>query len=599
MIGFKRHIASILLTLFIIVFMGGCSQEEFAFPKGTLRLCIGHTSKKADTRTAPLQLGKPLAEKFNLRVKRSEGQRVFYEGTFVDNLELNVGNYDITAYYGENVTIGKDTPYYEGMVTATIVENQATSVTIPCRVANALVSIIFGDNEENTRRFNKYYSDYGVSVRIGDNALSITRKDPESSIYFPAGSSPKLYFFGTLKEEGQFVSYELTSETLPTSFKAADHAIVTLSLPDPESALNVNISKVDMETVLLDETIPMSWLPIPTATAQHHYNDNSELVGTDIVFSNSYPGMQWKAVVMNEAGEEVRSVSGSGELLSVYDSSLEWTYLPSGDYKATFYLEDGGNYNKVGSRDFTVGKPELKISVGGYSSYTKYLEGDVDAANACDRKTIYSPSVKLNVSEGLLAKYGYSFTYTYAGATEQVPAGKNGYTVEAITNQAVSLTPYRLVANASFDGASASNYKDFYITGLPVTYTPPKEATGWKGSGTVSFLDSEVRLGLNTVTEGQSITNQDFAIPKSTKISFGYNVMVNTMWVGTVLTITLGDDELLRKDVGAGISIEEHPYTGTEVKTLTAAATKFECYNTYGAGQTYSCIRSLSLNYGK
>lgn len=594
-----------LLALVTMVLGGGCSQEDIdSLPKGTLHLNIGHTSQKAGTRANPFQLGKPLAEKFSLRVQRTTSQGIFYDGQFVEDLELPIGNYAITAYYGEDVAIGRDCPYYEGEAAALIEEDRSTSVTIPCRVANALVSVVFGADEEEKRRFDRHYEDYGVLVRVGDHSLAIPCDDAGSSIYFPAGSSPELYFYGTLKEEERFVSCELTSETLPETFAAADHAIVTLSLPDPESSTKVDITKVDVVTVALDETIPLSWLPVSTATAQHHYDDAGELVGTDIVFSNSYPGMQWKAVVTNADEEEVRSVSGSGELLSMYDSSSEWAYLPSGDYKATFYIEDGGYYNKVGSRDFTVGKPELKISVGGYSSYTKYLEGDVDAANKCDRKTIYSPSVKLNVSEELLAKHECSFTYTYAGATEQVPAGKNGYTVDAITNQAVSLSPYRLVANASFDGASASNYKDFYITGLPVSYTPPKEATGWKaGSEYVTFSDGEVKLGERGWLQAhynEYIYNNDFAVPHNTKVALDYSFMIHPATEGTTLTITVGEDVILSiREEGGLANSSDYPHTGTNEVDLSGDAVEIKCLNSYGGSATYTSIYSLALKYKK
>lgn len=604
MIKTTRHSLTILIALVMGAVMGGCSPEDLSsLASGTLHLSIGHAATKTETRATPTQIGKPLAEKFNLKIQRSGGDYPAYEGKFVGDVILNVGTYDITAYYGNNVALGKNTPYYEGVATAVIEEDQSTSVTIPCRVANALVSVVFGRNEVEEARFDRFYEDYGVAVRVGEHSLSLPYDEVKScSVYFPAGSKPVLLFYGTLKETGERVWCELSSTALPETFKAADHAIVTLNLPDPESALNVDISKVEVVTAMLEETIPLSWLPISTATAAHHYDAQGVLVGTDVTFSNSYPGMQWKAVVTNAAGQEVRSIAGKGELVSAYNSSSAWPYLPMGDYKATFYLEDDGNYNKVGSRDFNVGQPELKLTLGGYTSYTKYLEGDVDAANKCDRKTVYDISVALNVSEALLAKFPYTFSFQYASmAVENVTKGKNNFKRTApITGQAANISPYRLRANASFDGVTASENRDFYITGLPVTYTPPKESTGWRGSGTVSFDESEVKLGQNTVTEGQSIANQDFAIPKSTKVSFTHSIGVTTMWVGTTLTITLGDDELFKEEVGAdGILPQEYPYNGTVIKTLTAAATRLECYNTYGAGQTYACIRSLSLKYGK
>lgn len=586
--------------------MGACSQEEIdTLANGTLRLSIGHAGPKAETRATPAQLGKPLADKFNLRVQRSGSDMVFYEDKFVSDLELKVGTYDITAYYGEDVVIGKDAPYYEGVATALIEEDKSTSVTIPCRVANALISVIFGRDEVERKRFDRFYSDYGLIVKVGDHSLALTADEVESSIYFPAGSNPTLIFYGTLKENDELVWCELSSTSLPIPFAAADHAIVTLNLPDPESALNVDITKVEVVTESMVETIPLSWLPISTATAQHHYDSQGILMGTDVIFSNSYPGMQWKAVVTNAKGEELRTVSGTGELKSTYDSSSDWPYLPSGDYKATFYLEDEGTFNKVGSRDFSVGKPELKLLLGGYSSYTKYLEGDIDAANECDRGSVYDISVALNVSETLLNKYPYTFTFQYGSmAVEDVTPGKNNFKrTFPITGHAVSLTPYQLKADASFDGVSVNNFKDFYITGLPVTYAPPTKAGGWKDSGErVSFNENEVRLG----GEGgfahydEYIYNQDLAIPRHTMVALNYNVMIHTATTATTLTITLGKDEIFSQHVNGGaFNSTDAPYNDTKTLSLAGNSTELKCHNSYGGGLTCSYIYSLKLSYSR
>ena len=379
MIRSKQYNILIVLMLLVTIFVSGCSQEEDIIPSnGTLCLSIGQTSKVEETRATPAQLGKPLVEKFNLRVQRNDN--VCYDGKFVDELELKVGTYEIIAYHGENVTIGKDAPYYEGTAVAEIEKDAATSVLIPCRVANALVSVIFGRNDAENARFEQYYEKYGVIVRVGSHSLAITEEEKNVSVYFPAGSQPTLFFYGVLRENGEVVSCELQSDYLPSPFAAADHAIVTLTLP--ESELEVNIAKVDVETVSIEETIPLSWFPAPAATAQHHYDDAGMLVGTDVRFVHSYPdpNLQWRVVVTNAASEEVRRSEGSGDLFSSYDSSSEHSYLPSGNYLATCYLVDGDMAKEVGRRTFTIGSPELKITLGGYTSYSKYLEGNIDAA---------------------------------------------------------------------------------------------------------------------------------------------------------------------------------------------------------------------------
>ena len=590
----RRNSLSALFLLVVAVFVGGCSQETpEILTNGTLRLSIGHVAQKVESRATPSQLGKPLADMFNLKIQRSGSQTCCYDGKFVEELSVNVGTYDITAYYGENVILGKDAPYYEGVATALIEEGVSTSVSIPCRVANALVSVSFGRNEEERARFDKFYANYGLMVRIANHSLAITNEDKGASIYFPAGSSPTLVFFGSLRENGEVVSCEMTSDAIPEVFAAADHAIITLTLPDPESAMDVDISKVEVETVTIEETIPLSWLPVPVAIAEHSYDAAGNLVGTDVILSSSYPGIQWRTVLTNASDEPVRVMEGIGELQLSYDKSPEYPYLPSGDYKAIYYAMQGEVAKEISSCEFSVGKPELKVTVGGYSSYTKYLEGDVDGANACGGNSVYDLSVALNVSETLLAKYAYSFTFKYAsGYTENVEAGKNSFFRESVENQVASSDPYRLSANATFDGVSVDAHKDFYITGLPVKFAPPSTANGWaKASGTVSFNSGEARL------ENGSISNSNFAIPAQTKVTMDYNVKIRAggLWASNKLTITLGNNDMFSKSLSGGLLGKEESYNDSKSVTLSSQALMLKCSNT----KSYSNITSLTLKYSK
>ena len=179
MVNIRRYIALAFLPLFMVMLLGGCCEEEFAsFTNGTLQLNIGHVSQKTETRATPAQLGKPLVEKFTLKIQRIGNGYASYEGAFVDNLELNVGTYNIMAYYGENVLLGKDCPYYEGSATATIEKDQSTSATIPCRVANALVSVAFGRDEAERARFKR------TSRKSHSAALSIYEVDALLHDYF-------------------------------------------------------------------------------------------------------------------------------------------------------------------------------------------------------------------------------------------------------------------------------------------------------------------------------------------------------------------------------------------------------------------------------
>lgn len=562
MTKFSRNIRNLFCMLLAVVLCVSCVQndDELELVTGKLHLKIGAVSDKTSTRTTPAALGKPLASKFKIKAQRTNSGKVDYDGPFAETIEVRCSDYDVTAYCGENVILGKDAPYYEGTARVTVEKDKHNSVTIPCRVANALLSVRFGRDEEEKKRFDHHYSDYGIFVYVGNYSMPITCYQPESSIYFRAGSSPRIVFYGTLNmDANRAVSMELSSDQFPEALSAAEHAIVTLTLPDPESSLNVNISKVEVEDVTMDETIPLSWLPVPTATPVHQYASNGDLVGTNVTFSNSYPGMNWKAVLLNSNGEEVRAVEGQGELLSAYESSDQWPYLPQGDYTAHYYFVIDGAAKKISSRDFTVGQPQIEVSAGGYSSYTKYLEGDIAAANACNNKTIYEPTVRMHVSENLLlnSRYNYTFNFVFEGNTTPIDRGRNSFRNVNIEKLEPRSKFYEVVANASFDGAVAEARHRVYITGIPFHFEPPTTAQ-WQTEGDVSDEDGYAQLGNMSWNSNQTMTYSDIYVPVGTKISLDYRFDTlagaslnntttlssqNTIWVkasasGTLLSTT-------------------------------------------------------------
>ena len=588
----QRHIV-IFTILLMTSLLASCVQEDgLSLANGKLHLSIGKISTQTGSRATPSELGKPLAEHFQLKVQRQGSQYTTYEGVFQDEISINVGTYDITATYGEDVIIGRDTPYYIGTAKATINKDESTTVSIPCKVGNALVSVAFGKNQDETARFDKFYEEYGLLVHIGNYSMGIDKEQTASSIYFPAGSQPQFYFYGTLKSDnGRMVSIELNHKNLPDVFHAADHAKLTLTLPDPESALGVNISKADVTTVQLDETIPLSWLPVSTVIPTHQYNEDKMLVGTNLTFSNNYPGMEWKAVVINTNGETVRTVTGSGALFSEYKSSSDWPYLPAGKYKATYYLVKEDGENKVSSREFIVGQPTLTAKAEGYTSYDKYLSRDIDAANAADGYTLYEPQVSVNISPSLAAnpRYGYQMTYTFNGETNTTTNN-----IQNIGNKKLDarLAAYQLSMNVQFAGEQIAAKNDFYITGIPFMFAPPTTST-WEKDGDVTDEGDYARLG-RWNGGSQSLTYTKVAIPTGTQLSLDYKFKPNAGAVSTTFTISAGNQTLVS---GKANSYQNPTYEGVQSVTISPDATYIRCHNSYGAGVTGTDLYRVGLQY--
>lgn len=588
----QRHIVIFTLLLMTSLLVGCVQEDGLSLANGKLHLSIGKISTQTESRATPAELGKPLAEHFQLKVQRQGSQYTTYEGVFQDEISINVGTYDITATYGEDVIIGRDTPYYIGTAKATINKDESTTVSIPCKVGNALVSVAFGKNQDENARFDKFYEEYGLLVHIGNYSMGIDKEQTASSIYFPAGSQPQFYFYGTLKSDnGRMVSIELNHKNLPDVFHAADHAKLTLTLPDPESALGVNISKADVTTVQLDETIPLSWLPVSTVIPTHQYNEDKMLVGTNLTFSNNYPGMEWKAVVTNANGETVRTVTGSGALFSEYKSSSDWPYLPAGKYKATYYLVKEDDENKVSSREFIVGQPTLTAKAEGYTSYDKYLSRDIDAANAADGYTLYEPQVSVNISPSLAAnpRYGYQMTYTFNGETNTTTNN-----IQNIGNKKLDarLAAYQLSMNVQFAGEQIAAKNDFYITGIPFMFAPPTTST-WEKDGDVTDEGDYARLG-RWNGGSQSLTYTKVAIPTGTQLSLDYKFKPNAGAVSTTFTISAGSQTLVSRKAN---SYQNPTYEGVQSVTISPDATYIRCHNSYGAGVTGTDLYRVGLQY--
>ena len=264
----SKHLFCALL-LCLTYCLTACVSEEELIPAGEggrLRLSLTNVST-ATSRANPTELGVPGSADFRLQIANEAG-RVVYNDVFTENeITLPVGTYTVMVSYGGNDLLALDKPYYYGETTAVVSKDETTRADITARVGNALVSTIFGRNPEEQERFDRYYSDYALYVYIGNHGMPITKDEPLKSVYVQAGSHVTLRFWGKLRmEDDREVSGVLESKDFPDVLNAADHAIVTLSLPDPETALGVDISKVEVETVTMDETIPLTWLPVPTLT---------------------------------------------------------------------------------------------------------------------------------------------------------------------------------------------------------------------------------------------------------------------------------------------------------------------------------------------
>ena len=250
----KLYIKLLFILCVCSVFVG-CSKDDEQTERSGFVISLDEATVDVASRATPKELGKPFDVNFHIKVVNTTTGSSVYDGAFTKLIPVNAGSYELTASYGEDVELEFDTPYYIGTVTAEHQKNVNTPVSIPCKVGNALLSVVF----ENASAFNQLYTKYGLRVDVGESSKTIGGDETAKSLYFKAGSDVKIYFDATKKDNSPY-SVDLTAglaSVLP--FKAADHAVVKLTT----SAFGLKIEKIEVEKVTVSETIPVEWLPKP------------------------------------------------------------------------------------------------------------------------------------------------------------------------------------------------------------------------------------------------------------------------------------------------------------------------------------------------
>ncbi len=238
--------------------LSSCNSDEVATHGRGFRVSLSD-EVSVTSRSTPAELGKPIADNFHLLITRQDKDLTLYDGAYTNNLiEAPVGSYRLKASFGTDALLGVDSPYYEGTVDTELSADEEHTVTIPCSVANALISAKY----TNPDKFQGMYSDYGIKVEVNDQYVRLSGTEAKSA-YFRAGSQVKVSFYATLKDDGREVSTTLESADFPTTIQAADHIILSLTAQAVTSGTILTVDKVEVKKETVTETVPLEWLPKP------------------------------------------------------------------------------------------------------------------------------------------------------------------------------------------------------------------------------------------------------------------------------------------------------------------------------------------------
>lgn len=269
-----------LCLLILILGLSGCQSDEETTLSGKTGLFVTLTDEEYKTysRTTPSELEDPATEMFKLKVVYSGTDKSAYKGSCKEYILLAEGLYDLTATYGDNPVIALDAPYYTGsLAEQEVIKGQMTSVSIPCSVANSLLSIIY-----NKESLNKIYESYYVTVSIGSESVDLDA-DSGKSAYFRSGSSVKLVFHARLSGTGKEVTYDIPDQEQFDNIPVKTHVKVTLGLDESNitSGVGISIEKLESEEVSITETMPVEFLPKPKLESDDFINNELSFVETE------------------------------------------------------------------------------------------------------------------------------------------------------------------------------------------------------------------------------------------------------------------------------------------------------------------------------
>ena len=266
----KFLVATLLGVLFV-----ACSEEENLSQTGKTGFLVSLAEDvKVDSRKTPEELGKPAASQFKLKITNQTTGSELYSGSYTEDLiPASAGMYEIEATYGDNPVLALDAPYYKGTAEADLADGESKTVQVNCKVANALASVVFDNSGTNT--FESQFVSYGVRVSVNTSVTTLTNDG--KSAYYRAGSMPVFTFVGSLRNGGGEKEVPLKNSDLssPSTFAAGKHCRITLKLSDAAPGLRVEISKVEVNSFTINETIPLEWLPKPKVTAEGFDGNNT------------------------------------------------------------------------------------------------------------------------------------------------------------------------------------------------------------------------------------------------------------------------------------------------------------------------------------
>ncbi len=427
------------LAWLVALVMASCNADDAWQQQGSGFLITLSDDVAVETRSTPQEIGAPVAEEFHLYIVNDKTGETLYNGSYTsDYISAPPSDYTLEATFGSNPELAYDAPYYYGTATATVLQAQPTAVEIPCTVANCLLSVEF----TNPELFDALYITYGVTVSVGHSSLDLTPDTGDKSAYFQDGATVTLTFFATVTDaDDKAVSMEIESEYLPETYEAGKHYKLSLTSNEQTSGAILTVEKVEVETVSVEETIPLSWLPKPTVSDAYSitYVETEDAPEASVIALNAgsplqdlqitidaqdpqYTDLNGTYLLSEMTTEQLEAFAEAGISLPTIDGSTKTDNLDLSAWVATLQTDAGettannvtvnvkannrwstesdeldadGNKQPGDGTTYTITvvRPDFTVSVQDYNIWSKEFTADEIEANTGDKEKLESDLV--------------------------------------------------------------------------------------------------------------------------------------------------------------------------------------------------------------
>ena len=418
------------------------------------------------------------------------------------------------------------------------------------------------------------------SVANGTNSVSMSGD-------FAAGST---FYFVVAPGEVNGFSITVTAQNGATYSKVSSKSFTV------KAAAMKNLGVIDFKAE-------------PGARAEHTYSGGI-LTGTKVTLTPGLPsGMEAYVenltASMTRNGIEYRRISkSSASATEVMEVANGMTYVPQGEYVVEYtYTLNGVPETKT--VNVTVPTPTFTVSASAYTSYSKYLEGNISAANNCAPESMYDIKCSVSISDEVLKQFEMSsctVTLKQPSGSETSLSGsvnKKSSTYLSTSQYNVSeWGAYTLSSVVTFDGITKScPPKSLHITGLPYKAAPPTNSGAHPWAGSANKWDgSYVRLHKHTIS-------QTFYAPSNVNVSVYQSARIYTRSDDLTYNLSLSGNTLYNLEQSSYIPATKTTNVNESYNAvLNGSNPQLQISNSYGtidAGLEYTNVKvyEIKVNY--